>query len=59
MKRLLTVFGLLLVSAGLVFAGWEMVKEQSLPYVPSDLAVIDANTIVSVGNDGEVIKRKR
>jgi len=56
MKKLLMTVAVVAISTLLAFGQWQVVKEASVPYQPNDGFAIDANTVVVVGNEGEVAK---
>ncbi len=56
MKKLFTMLTLVALTTMFAFGQWQVVKEASTSYQPNDGYAIDANTVVVVGNDGEVVK---
>ncbi|MCK4641587.1 MAG: T9SS type A sorting domain-containing protein [Candidatus Marinimicrobia bacterium] len=56
MKKFLMTVLLLTLLVSFSFAQWEVVKQESIPFQINAGTAIDANTVVLVGDDGEVLK---
>lgn len=56
MKKLFTIVTIVALTSLFAFGQWQVVKEASVPYQPNDGCAIDANTVILVGNEGEVAK---
>ena len=56
MKKLFTILVIVTLTSLLAFGQWQVVKEQTMDFQANAGNVIDANTVVLVGDDGEVLK---
>ena len=56
MKKLFTILVIVTLTSLLAFGQWQVVKEQTMDFQANAGNAIDANTVVLVGDDGEVLK---
>jgi len=56
MKKMFTILTIVAITSLLAFGQWQVVKEQAMDFGVNAGDVIDANTVVLVGDDGEVVK---